>query len=329
MGTALTLLFYIGFPALVIYLAHKIPAVNKVGAVVVCYVAGIAAGNIGLLPEGAGRLQDAVTTAAIPVALPLMFFSLDLRQWLKVGTRALLSFALEIVSVAVLASAGYFIFRKGVGSETWKLAGMLSGVYTGGTINLAAVGTALKIDPTLYVAAHVSDIVVSAIYLLFVITVGQRVLGTLLPPFKPASDRHSGQAGPGERGVPAAQAEPHSPQGDRGPLEDYGSYAGIFNRDVFVPLLGALGLAVLIGAFGGGVSLLLPKEWGSVAAILIFTTLGSMANLGKFAAAAPPSPAMSPSPCSAPSSSTGSSRPSLGSTGTRSSSPPSPGSSGG
>ena len=36
MGTSGILLFYIGFPALVIYLAYKIPAVNKVGAVVVC-----------------------------------------------------------------------------------------------------------------------------------------------------------------------------------------------------------------------------------------------------------------------------------------------------
>ena len=257
MGTALILIFYVGFPALVIYLAHIIPSVKKVGAVIVCYVAGIALGNAGLLPEDAYRLQDAVTTAAIPLALPLMFFSLDLRQWFKAGARALLSFALEIISVAVLTSAGYFIFRMRVGGEAWKLAGMLSGVYTGGTINLAAVGTALKIDPTLYVSAHVSDIVVSAIYLLFVITVGQRVLGMLLPPFKPGFA---------------------SPQEKYEPPEDYDSYAGVFKRDVIVTLLGAFGLAVLIGAFGGGISLLLPKEWGSVAAILIFTTLGILCS---------------------------------------------------
>jgi uncharacterized membrane protein len=111
MSTALTFLFCIGFPALVIYLPHRIPPVKKVGAVVVCYVAGIAAGNAGLLPQSSGRLQDAVTMATIPLALPLMFFSLDLRQWFKVGACSLLSFALEIVPVAVLASAGYFVFR--------------------------------------------------------------------------------------------------------------------------------------------------------------------------------------------------------------------------
>jgi uncharacterized membrane protein len=96
---------------------------------------------------------------------------------------------------------------------------MLSGVYTGGTVNLAAVAA------------------------------------------KPG-----GRLGGPDSG------------GKTDLLEDYDSYAGIFRRAVIVPLLVALGLAALIGAFGGGISLLFPKDWGSVVVILIFTTLGILCS---------------------------------------------------
>jgi uncharacterized membrane protein len=178
-------LFYVLFPALVIWLSEKrLAFVHKIGAVVICYAAGIILGNSGILPHGAAGVQDIVTTIAIPLALPLMFFALDVGSWVRTSGRALLAFGLEVVAVVVVSVAGYFIFRGLIGPETGKLTGMLNGVYTGGTINLAAVGTALGVSPTMYVAANTSDIVISGLYLLFLVTIGQRVIGKFLPAWK-------------------------------------------------------------------------------------------------------------------------------------------------
>ena len=249
-------LFFVLFPALIIWLGEKkFVLVDRIGAVVICYAAGIILGNIGILPKGAAAVQDLTTTIAIPIALPLMFFSLDVGAWARSSGRALLAFGLEVAAVVVVSVGGFFIFRGMIGPETAKLTGMLNGVYTGGTINLAAIGTALRVSPTLYVAANTSDIVISGLYLLFLVTIGQKVIGIFLPAWKKPA------GGP-------AQIE----------VEEWGSYKGFFSRERLLPLLGSFGLALLIFAVGAVFSLLLPGQWGTITTILVITSLGIAAS---------------------------------------------------
>lgn len=255
MITPFMILFFILFPAFAIYLCKKSPLIDRLGAVVVCYIAGIALGNTGMFPENFAGIQDAFMTVTVPIALPLMFFSLDMKRWSRLAGKSLLSFGLQTVSVIIVSVGGYFIFRDAIGAESWKLAGMFIGVYTGGTVNLAAIGTALQVDPALYVASHASDVVVSSVYLLFLITVGQRVMLKILPAFSAAGNVSEDVS-----------------------MDGMNSYDGIFGRKVFLPLLGALALAVLIFAFGGALTLVVPKEAGMVVAILSITTLGIAAS---------------------------------------------------
>jgi len=188
--------------------------------------------------------------AAISLALPLMFFSIDVRRWSRLAGKSLLSFGLQTLAILIVAALGFFIFGGRVGEETWKLAGMFVGLYTGGTVNLGAIATALRTDSTLYLAAHTSDVVVSAVYLLFLMTVGQRILLKFLPAFQTA-----GVASPADH-------------------PDFDSYAGIFEKKTLVPLLGALGLSALIFVTGGLFFLLWHEDIAFVAAILTISTLG-------------------------------------------------------
>jgi len=243
-------MFYLFFPVVAIYLARKNSLCNKLGAVVLCYIAGIVIGNIGVLPASLATVQNPLMLIAISLALPLMFFSIDVRRWSRLAGKSLLSFGLQTVAVMIVATLGFFIFRDWVGAETWKLAGMFVGVYTGGTVNLGAIATALRTDQTLYLAAHTSDVVVSTIYLLFLMTIGQRILLKFLPAFQPAE-------------TASLEKDP-----------DFDSYTGIFERKTLVPLLGALGLSVLIFITGGLSFLIWKEDIAFVVAILAISTLG-------------------------------------------------------
>jgi len=250
MAAALLIIFYLLFPVVAIWLAGRYALFNKLGAVVICYIAGIILGNIGMMPAGIAALQNPLMLVTISLALPLMFFSIDVRRWSRLAGKSLLSFMLQILSILIVATLGFFVFRGWVGEETWKLAGMFVGVYTGGTVNLGAIATALRADQTLYLAAHTSDVIVSSVYLLILMTVGQRLFLRFLPAFRPA-----------ETSAPETEFE-------------FDSYAGIFAKETFLPLLGALGLAVLIFVAGGLSFLIFTEDVAFVTAILTISTLG-------------------------------------------------------
>ncbi len=243
-------LFFLFFPALVLFLCKKYSFLDKIGAVVICYIAGGLVGNIGILPAGFEKVQNPMMLVNICLALPLMFFSLDIRRWSRLAGKSLLSFALQTLAIVIVATAGYFIFRSYVGPETWKIAGMFIGVYSGGTVNLGAIATALQTDRTLYLAAHTSDVVVSAVYLLFLMTIGQKIFLKVLPPFKPA-------------GVETPEES-----------FNFDSYDGIFKKEIIIPLLGAFGLALLIFIIGGLSFLVFGEDVAFVVSILVIATLG-------------------------------------------------------
>lgn len=246
--------FYLLFPVMAIYLAGKYSICNKLGAVVICYIAGIMIGNVGVVPANLAPVQNPLMLIAISLALPLMFFSIDVRRWSRLAGKSLLSFGLQVLAILIVAILGFFIFRGWVGEETWKLAGMFVGVYTGGTVNLGAIATALRTDQTLYIAAHTSDVLVSTVYLLFLMTIGQRVLLKFLPAFQPARDA-------------SVQKDP-----------DFDSYTGIFEKKTFLPLMRALGLSVLIFILSALSFVLFNEDTAFVITILAISTLGILCS---------------------------------------------------
>jgi uncharacterized membrane protein len=254
MPTVVLILFYLLFPVVAIYLAKHNSLGNKLGAVVICYIVGIIIGNIGVLPSGIAAVQNPLMLVTISLALPLMFFSIDVRRWTRLAGKSLLSFFIQVVAILLVAGGGFFIFRGWVGEETWKLSGMFVGLYTGGTVNLGAIATALRTNQTLYLAAHASDVIISSIYLLFLITIGQRVLLYFLPPFQPVDK----------------EAENVD--------MNFDSYTGIFEKQTFIKLLGAVGLAILIFIAGGLSFLVFNEDTAFVVAILTIATLGILCS---------------------------------------------------
>lgn len=254
----LLVLFYVFFPMAILYLCRKFPMVNKLGSVVIAYGIGLIIGNTGILPEGAAEVQEVVTMITIPLAIPLLLFSANVRSWFMMAGKTMLSMLGALLGVVVVVSTGYLIFRGGGMEEMWKVSGMLVGVYTGGTPNLASLKMMLNVNPDTYIITHTYDMVLSSVYLLFLITLGKKVFGAILKPFPV-----------GIKGKTISYSQ----------LDGRDPYEGIFSRRVLGPLSKAFGISVLIFGIGGGAGLLVPENAQMVVVILIITTLGIGASL--------------------------------------------------
>jgi uncharacterized membrane protein len=161
-----------------------------------------------------------------------------------------------------MVTIGFFIWKDSI-PESWKLAGMFEGIYTGGTPNFVAIKMALNVDTSLFVIVSTYDMIVGAFLVLFFITVAPRIFRSILPSFDES------------KGITEDEAEIAKQTKN---LDDY---SGIFRKEVFIPLLGALGISILIFAFAGGLALLLHKLPMMVVVILSITTLGLLASLIK------------------------------------------------
>jgi len=257
MANILILLFYIFFPVLVIFLAEKFPLVKKVGAIVICYAIGLIMGNINIFPENIYNLQDTLTTVTIPLAIPLLLFSENIKKLVKMARTTFISLLLGLLSAIIMIIVGYFIFRDLI-PDAWKISGMLVGVYSGGTPNLAAIQEMLDVKEELYILTHTTDLVIGAFLLLFLISIGQRFFLLFMKPFE------------------------HSLiESDDVRVEDFSefeSYQGIFSGNIFLPLLKAFGVTLIIVGIGVGVMLLFEENNQMIAAILTITTLGIFAS---------------------------------------------------
>ena len=258
MLTVIWIIIYLLFPSLVLFLCIKFPAVNKIGAVLLCYLSGIVIGNIGILPADFTIRLGFLSEASVALSLPLLLFSMNVKKWFSIAGKALVSMLGAIIA-AVAVSTILFIIFKGSYPDSWQLSGMSIGVYTGGTPNLAAIKSALGIDGNTYILFHTYDTIISLIYIMFIISVAQRFFGKFLPSFDSENVKMK------SLGADLLELETEE--------ESVSSYGGIFNRKV----IAGLSIALLLSTAVVGLSLFLsgffPPDFSAAFTIIMITTL--------------------------------------------------------
>jgi uncharacterized membrane protein len=247
-------LFYFLFPVLVLYLEPKFSIIKKIGGVVICFGMGLLIGNIGVIPDWTEDFRIGINYGIIPLALPLLLFALDIRKWIRMAGKTLLSLVLGLVSVVITVFLGYYLYRDVI-PDIWQVSGVLTGYYSGGAAQAAAIHTAVGMKEDVFTVVYTYDIVVGAVTLLFLMTVAQRFFLLFMQPYKPAKNVENEDT-----------SEEH--------IERYESYNGIFRRNIFPPLLFAFGLSVLIVGISLGISMLFFKGINEGFAIFMITTLG-------------------------------------------------------
>ena len=189
-GNIILILALILAPAGVLYLCRKVSWLGKVGPVLILYILGILIGNIGLipgvsLPAGAAGIQDILSSAMVPVAIPLMLLGCTFR---RSETRSqVLALLTGFAAIVIAVIGGWLLFHESIdagcnGADTAaNVGGMLTGVYTGGTINLAALKSMLGVSEETYLLLNGYDMVISFLYLMFLVAVGIKLFRKWLP----------------------------------------------------------------------------------------------------------------------------------------------------
>ena len=256
----LTVLFCT-IPAGVLLLCRRYPFLGKIGPVIILYAIGIIIGNIGLMPDELPAIQDIMSNATIPLAIPLMLYSCSFKRG---ETRSqILAMVTGMAAVIIAVVIGYLIFGTHI-EEGAKVGGMLTGVYTGGTINLAALQTMLGVKEETYILINSYDIIISFLYLTFLLTIGIRLFRKLLP----------------HRKTSLSETEARELSDEAG-KENVNPYKGLFTKDGMRQAGTLLGLTLLICAVSGGLALALPDGMFMTVFILMLTTLGIAASFVK------------------------------------------------
>jgi len=174
------------FPILVMEVVKRNKLAGMVGPVILCYALGLIVGNLPNSPVNIKLSQD-VAEGCVPLAISLMLLSTRFMAWLKYAKQTAKSFALAVVAVLVssFAVSAYFHLQEMGVQDVWKLSGMMVGVYTGGTPNLAAIGTALGISNEVFIVLNACDLMLSALYLILLLSIAQKVALKFLPSFVP------------------------------------------------------------------------------------------------------------------------------------------------
>ena len=241
-------------PSGVLWLCRKYSFLKKIGPVMLLYGLGIIIGNIGLMPEQMPAVQELLSNAMVPLAIPLMLFGCTFNM--KGARSQILALVTGMISVATAVVIGYFIFGHDL-PEGAKIGGMLTGVYTGGTINLAALKTMLGVDDGTYILINSYDILVSFLYLSFLLAIGIRLFRKFLP-------NSLGEFTSKDEAAIRNEMDKE----DRKPVK------GFFTRIGLAYTSKLLGLTLVIVGISAGVALLLPSGMFMTIFILMLTTLG-------------------------------------------------------
>ena len=249
-------------PAGVIWLCRRFPILDKIGPIMILYGVGMVIGNLPFMPEQMKVLQDIIPSAAIPLAIPMMLFCCSFSKR-EMGLQFKLIFS-GFISVALAVVAGYLLFGHNVKAGA-EVGGIISGMYTGGTLNAAALQAIFRIDNEIYLLINSYDIIISFLYFVFLFSFGINMFRRLY------GERHTEQLSDDDR----AELENSVAQTKANP------YKGMLSKNGLKNVAKTLGITILVVAISAGVALLMPEGWFMVVFILLLTTLGVVASFFK------------------------------------------------
>ena len=241
-------------PAGVIWLCRRVPVLGKLGPIMVLYAVGMIFGNLPFIPASIASVQDLLPNILIPLAIPMMLFGCtfsrsEMRLQLKIVASGFLSVAIAIV-------VGYMLFGRHI-EQGAEIGGIVTGMYTGGTLNAAALQAIFRVNSESYVLINSYDIIISFAYFVFLFSFGIRAFRRLF-----------------KQGESTLSAEDKQEIDRQIELSKQNPYSRLLTQEGVRQMAKVLGYTLAVAAVSGGVALLVPEGWFMVVFILLLTTLG-------------------------------------------------------
>ncbi|MDE2805296.1 MAG: DUF819 family protein [Gemmatimonadota bacterium] len=244
--------------ALAFWLDYRFPAMGKVGASMLAIIFGAILSNTGLVPV-TSVVYDIVLGPVTSVSIAWLLLSVDLRDLAKAGPRMMGAFAVAVTGTVLGALVAASIYGSHFGDDTWRIAGALTGTYSGGSVNFVSVGREVGLTGTLFAGLNAADAVMTALWL----------AATLMLPvwlgrfYTPVSDGSN------------ARTAAHGEAGEEGDTSDSASDRRRHHPYFVREGMSALSLANL---FAAGIILVFLAEWlgqavPGIPSILWLTTL--------------------------------------------------------
>lgn len=242
--------------ALAFWLDYRVPALGKVGASMLALIFGAILSNTGLVPVDSG-VYDAVFGPVTSVAIAWLLLSVNLRDLRKAGPRMVGAFGVAVTGTVLGAFVAAAVYGSRFGEDTMRMAGALTGTYSGGSVNFVSVGRELGLSGALFAGLNAADAVVTGLWLAACLVLPVWV-GRF---YTPVPD------GGGETASPAAETESAAADADTERRARHPYFARESLSALSIANLAATGLILVF------VSEWLGELWPAVPSILWLTTL--------------------------------------------------------
>ena len=246
-------------PAGVVWLCNRVSVLGKLGPIMVLYAVGMVVGNLPMLGAYLTPLQDVLPNVMIPLAIPMMLYgSRFSRREAGLQLRIVVS---GFLSVCVAVVVGYLLFGRNV-QEGAEVGGIITGMYTGGTLNAAALQVIFRIKSETFILINSYDIIISFLYFVFLFSVGIKMFRALY--------------GQSRKSVAEGTSADEMQSADMG-----SQYHLLLQRSGLRQLARIVAVTLAVVAVSALVALACPEEWFMVVFILMLTMLGVASSFVK------------------------------------------------
>ncbi len=139
---------------------------------------GLAMSNAGLIPSDFPPVYGVINSYLLPLAVPLLLFTADLRRVVRDTGRLLGAFVVGSVATIVGTLAAWKLFPlHAMGADGWKVASALAARHIGGAVNYVGVCETLDVSASAQMAGLAADNLICAVYFTSVFALARGIPG--------------------------------------------------------------------------------------------------------------------------------------------------------